>query len=123
MNAMLLQLDTWQVILLISMVLGAFVGLLKLLMGQQLKHIDASFSSQNKRLDAIEQASKDESTQWQRVERELMGLKAELPVAYVRRDDYIRGQSVLEAKLDGLATKIENAQLRGLIRNTPGEPR
>lgn len=120
---MLLQLDTWQVILLISMVLGAFVGLLKLLMGQQLKHIDASFSSQNKRLDAIEQASKDESTQWQRVERELMGLKAELPVAYVRRDDYIRGQSVLEAKLDGLATKIENAQLRCLIRNTPGEPR
>ena len=47
-----------------------------------------------------------------------MGLKAELPVAYVRRDDYIRGQSVLEAKLDGLATKIENAQLRGLIRNS-----
>jgi len=120
---MLLQLDTWQVILLISMLLGAFVGLLKLLMAQQLKHIDASFTSQNKRLDAIEQASKDESTQWQRVERELMGLKAELPVAYVRRDDYIRGQSVLEAKLDGLATKIENAQLRGLIRNTPGEPR
>jgi len=114
-------LDTWQIIMLISMVLGAFVGLLKLLMAQQLTHIDASFTSQNKRLDAIDQASKDVSTQWQRVERELMGLKAELPVAYVRRDDYIRGQSVLEAKLDGLATKIENAQLRGLIRTTTGE--
>ena len=121
MNDMNIDLDTWQIIMLISMVLGAFVGLLKLLMAQQLTHIDASFTSQNKRLDAIEQASKDESTQWQRVERELMGLKAELPVAYVRRDDYIRGQSVLEAKLDGLATKIENAQLRGLIRTTTGE--
>lgn len=120
---MTLSLDLWQVILLISIVLGAFVGLLKVLMSQQLTHIDASFLSQNKRLDAIEQASKNESAQWQRVERELMGLKAELPVAYVRRDDYIRGQSVLEAKLDGLATKIENAQLRGLIRPQTGEPK
>lgn len=117
---MTIQLDTWQVILLISMLLGAFVGLLKLLLAQQLRHIDASFTSQNKRLDGIDQANKDESLQWQRLERELMRLQADLPVAYVRRDDYIRGQSVLEAKLDGLATKIENAQLRGLIRN-PGE--
>lgn len=120
---MTLQLDLWQVILLIAMVLGAFVGLLKLLMAQQLTHIDASFTSQNKRLDAIEQSGKNESAQWQRVERELMRLQADLPVAYVRRDDYIRGQSVIEAKLDGLATKVENAQLRGLIHNTPGEPR
>lgn len=117
---MTFQLDTWQAIMLSAMLLGAFIGLLKLLMAQQVKHIDASFQAQNQRLSAIEQASKDESAQWQRVERELMGLKAELPVAYVRRDDYIRGQSVLEAKLDGLATKIENAQLRGLIRN-PGD--
>lgn len=117
---MTLSLDTWQAILLISMLLGAFVGLLKLLLAQQLTHIDASFSSQNRRLDNIEKASKDEGAQWQRVERELMKMQADLPVAYVRRDDYIRGQSVLEAKLDGLATKIENAQLRGLIRN-PGD--
>lgn len=115
---MTFSIDLWQTILLISMVLGAFIGLLKLLMAQQVKHIDAAFDAQNKRLDSIEQAGKDESAQWQRVERELMGLKAELPVAYVRRDDYIRGQSTLEAKLDGLAVKIENAQLRGLIRNT-----
>jgi hypothetical protein len=115
---MTFQLDTWQTITLAAMLLGAFVGLLKLLMAQQVRHIDNSFDAQNKRLDGIEQSSRDESAQWQRVERELMGLKAELPVAYVRRDDYIRGQSVLEAKLDGLATKIENAQLRGLIRNS-----
>ncbi len=117
---MTFSLDLWQTILLISMVLGAFVGVLKLLLGQQMRHIDAAFESQNLRLSSIEQASKDEGNQWQRVERELMRLQADLPVAYVRRDDYIRGQSVLEAKLDGLATKIENAQLRGLIRN-PGD--
>ncbi|HBO0115257.1 TPA: hypothetical protein L4A45_006184, partial [Pseudomonas aeruginosa] len=46
---------------------------------------------------------------------ELMSLKAELPFQYVLRDDYIRGQSVIEMKLDSLATKLENAQLRGLV--------
>ncbi|MDF5991266.1 hypothetical protein P4119_17475 [Pseudomonas aeruginosa] len=44
-----------------------------------------------------------------------MSLKAELPIQYVRREDYIRGQSVIEAKLDGLAVKLENAQLRSLM--------
>ena len=33
---------------------------------------------------------------------------------YVRREDYIRGQSVIESKLDGLALKIENVQLRAV---------
>ncbi|MDO2285968.1 hypothetical protein Q2443_26095, partial [Escherichia coli] len=66
-------------------------------------------------LDAIEQAAREETNQWQRVERELMSLKAELPFQYVLRDDYIRGQSVIEMKLDSLATKLENAHLRGLV--------
>lgn len=68
----------------------------------------------NKRLDTIESLHQQDVNQWQRVERELLTLKADLPLAYVRREDYIRGQSILEAKLDGLGGKIENAQLRAL---------
>lgn len=48
------------------------------------------------------------------MERELLRFQAEMPLQYVRREDYIRGQSVIEAKLDGLGTKLENAQLRSL---------
>ena len=66
----------------------------------------------NTRLDVLDTAVKVDAGQWQRVERELLHLKAEIPLHYVRREDYIRGQSVLEAKLDGLGTKLENAQLR-----------
>ena len=62
----------------------------------------------------LDSAVKTDAGQWQRVERELLNLKAELPLHYVRREDYIRGQSVIEAKLDGLGTKLENAQLRAL---------
>ena len=49
------------------------------------------------------------------LERDLMELRAELPERYLRREDYIRGQSIIEAKLDGLAMKIENAQMRVLL--------
>lgn len=115
---MTLQIELPQLIAIAVALLGAFAGLLKLLLGQQVRHIDASFQAQNVRLDQIEATNRAEAGNWQRIERELMGLKAELPLSYVRRDDYIRGQSVLEAKLDGLATKIENAQLRGLMPTT-----
>ena len=66
----------------------------------------------NLRLDVLDSAAKSDANQWQRVERELLNLKADLPLHYVRREDYIRGQSVIEAKLDGLGTKLENAHLR-----------
>lgn len=112
---MTVQLELWHLITLLVMFLGFCFAAGKLLISQFERHIDARFSAQAERLGEIENANRDESAHWQRVERELMGLKADLPLSYVRRDDYIRGQSVLEAKLDGLATKIENAQLRGLF--------
>ena len=74
----------------------------------------AHYLQLNTRLDVLDSAAKADAGQWLRVERELLNMKAELPVHYVRREDYIRGQSVIEAKLDGLGTKLENAQLRAL---------
>ena len=67
-----------------------------------------------RRLDGIEALHRADAAQWQRVERELLALKADLPLHYVRREDYIRGQSVIEAKLDGLGTKLEMSHLRSI---------
>ena len=39
-----------------------------------------------------------------------MRFKADLPLNYVRREDYIRGQTVIEAKLDALYNKLEVVQ-------------
>ncbi|MGE4296950.1 MAG: hypothetical protein AB7E47_02880 [Desulfovibrionaceae bacterium] len=41
-------------------------------------------------------------------EREILKLKAALPLDYVRREDWIRNQTIIEAKLDALAAKLEN---------------
>ena len=46
------------------------------------------------------------------IEREFLRFQAELPLQYVRREDYVRNQTVIEAKLDAVASKIENLQLK-----------
>ena len=124
---MTLQVDfLWFVGMLLAF-FGACATAGKLLLGQTQKHLDEKFEAQEKartenhaalsgRLDSIESTSKEEANQWQRIERDFLRFQADLPVHYVRREDYIRGQSVIEAKLDGLATRLENVQLRSIIQ-------
>jgi hypothetical protein len=51
---------------------------------------------------------------FQELEREFLKFRAALPIEYVRREDYVRNQTVIEAKIDGVALKIENLQLKGI---------
>lgn len=124
---MTLQIDFWQLLGLLLAFFSACAAAGKFMLLQSQRHIDQRTSLQDRmlatnhaqvsqRLDGIEACSREEASQWQRVERELMSLKADLPLQYVRREDYIRGQSVIEAKLDGLAVKLENAQLRSAMK-------
>lgn len=130
---MKIEFEIWHLITLLVMFMGSVAGAGKLLMAQLQRHLDDRFESHDEarkenhrqlswRLDGIETTNKEEASQGQRVERELMSLKAEMPLNYVRREDYIRGQSVIEAKLDGLATKLENAQLRMTIKGVTHDP-
>lgn len=122
---MTIEINLANLIFILIATLSAFWALVKIIAIQSQKHLDARFAVQEasrhenqiqitKRLDSIETVNREEATQWQRVERDLLRLQAEMPLHYVRREDYIRGQSVIEAKLDGLGTKLENAQLRAL---------
>ena len=43
---------------------------------------------------------------FQRNERELLELRAELPLQYVRREDWIRFGNVLEAKMDAMRAEL-----------------
>lgn len=73
-------------------------------------------ASVEKRIDDRFSVLAADSRAWRTVERELMELRAELPNQYVRREDYIRGQSVVEAKLDAVAAKLEVVQMQGARR-------
>ncbi|MEO1902622.1 MAG: hypothetical protein ABGX87_12770 [Alcanivorax sp.] len=83
------------------------------------EHLDTKFENLGKELTRLNDAKDRNAGQIAKVERDLLELKADLPEKYVRREDHIRGQSLIESKLDGLAMKLENLQLREAKRDRP----
>mgnify|MGYP003622485238 FL=1 len=129
---MQVTLDLWHVISLAVSFFGASAAAGKLLLSQTQKHLDHRFNTQeaaraanhdqvSRRLDSIEAAARGGMGNWQRIERALLKFQAAMPLHYVRRADHIRVQSILEAKMDGLATKIDNAQLRASLSLKQGD--
>jgi len=55
-----------------------------------------------KTLSTLEEADKKNATQIEKVEEKLNDLKADLPLIYVTREDYIRIMNRVEDKLDQL---------------------
>lgn len=72
--------------------------------------LDRYFAALESRFRALEESLKAKTEEWQRTERALLELKADLPVQYVRKEDAIRGEVVIHAKLDALNGKLD--QLR-----------
>ena len=72
----------------------------------------ASSEHWDQRFSGLEVAAKE----WVRIKREWLEWKADLPMTYVMRDDYVRNQTVIEAKLDSVALRIENLQLKGIVK-------
>ncbi|WP_265535391.1 hypothetical protein [Pseudomonas saponiphila] len=104
-----IELPLWQMIGITATVLAMFAGLVKLLLAQMESRLEQRFAMMDKRFEGV---SKD-SERLRDVELRLERLKGEMPLHYVQREDYVRNQTVLEAKLDALALKLENVQLKG----------
>lgn len=106
----MIEVATWQVItffigLLISMI-GTVIGIAKMVLAQYEKR-------QDERFNVLMECVKTENEAVARVERDLLIFKEAVANAYVRREDYVRGQSVLESKMDALYSKIEMLQIKG----------
>lgn len=116
-------LQFWQLITLLLAFFGAVAGGAKILLSQIDKRLDAKFTAQEearKTGDAniremlkqhINEEAKN-SAQLLNLERQFLNWKGDLPLQYVRREDFIRNQTIIESKLDGLALRLENAQLK-----------
>lgn len=98
---MSVQLELWHLILLLLAFFGLVGGFGKVLLDQFEKRLDERFAG-----------LEDGHTKALDVERQLLMLRAELPLGYVRREDYIRNQTVIEAKIDAVALHIQNLQLK-----------
>lgn len=112
MNA-IFQMDLWQLLTL----LGGFVVVIgtagKMLLQQIDKRLEARFSSMAEANAKIEADTRENTAAMRNLERDFLKLRGDLPLEYVRREDFIRNQSVIEAKLDAVALHIQNLQLKG----------
>lgn len=80
-------------------VLSALAALGRWLLNQFQRRIDDRFA-----------LLAEDARAWRKAERNLMDLRVHVTENYVMRDDYTRNQSVVEAKLDALAAKLEALQ-------------
>ena len=121
---MTVQIEFWQLITLLLAFLSFLFAAGRLLLSQIDRRLDDRF-------EAIEKAREDGQASWRQtftqhlneerretelmrnIEREFLRFQADLPLQYVRREDYVRGQSVIEAKLDALYNKLEVVQMKG----------
>lgn len=101
----------------IGVIAAGFWALSLLVVKQFEKRLDERFQAQEA---ARKEGRRQLDERWLKLEgdharheREFLELKADLPIHYVRREDYVRNQSIIEAKLDGLALRIENTILKG----------
>lgn len=74
---------------------------------------DAREKALDEKFRALESSIRQEGEGWRTVERELLQLKADLPIQYMRREDAIRQEVVIHAKLDALAAKIDALRIGG----------
>lgn len=98
-------------------IIGGYWGLAKLLISQTIKQLDARFSQQDAARNKAQEHWELRFTQIEALarsnERDLLTMRGDLPNLYVRREDYIRGQTVIESKLDALYSKLEVVQIQG----------
>lgn len=73
--------------------------------------IAARFKSLDESVGGIRNSQAREQETTQRLERELLQFKAELPRDYVRREDFIRAVGTIETKIDNMALRVERAVL------------
>ena len=90
-----INIEFWQLVGFLLSFLGVCWGFGKMLLSQFQAQQDERQKQQERLQGKVET-----------MEKQLGEFNASLPMTYVLRDDYIRNQSILEAKLDNVAEKL-----------------
>jgi hypothetical protein len=91
----------WQLFSILAGLIAAWglfiLGVMRAMLSRYMREIDA-------KLAAFGQIEKD----YQRIERQVLEMKADMPLCYVRREDFIREEVTINTKLDRLRDLIED---------------
>jgi uncharacterized membrane protein YwzB len=84
----------------VGLIVNLLIALLAWFALRSVKAIDDKFDSLSKKAD-------NTNAELHRIDRDLLTLKAELPNQYQRREDAIRQETILNAKVDKIYELIE----------------
>lgn len=118
------ELEFWQLVTLLLAFFGAVAAGGKILFSQFEHRLGDRFASQESALANSNRSINELLTRhveeqgkvidkMNELERDMLKWRAELPLLYVRREDFIRNQTVIEAKLDAISQRVQNIQLTG----------
>jgi hypothetical protein len=113
---MQIQIDFWQLLLALAALIGSFASVVWAFGATLVRQFEIRL---DERFAAIDEARKNtggllqnQLNQIQDMERSILQFKADMPIHYVRRDDYIRGQTVIESKIDAVMSRLEMVQIQ-----------
>jgi hypothetical protein len=102
-----IELTIFNLAALASAFVGVLWALVKIIAIQQEKALESRFKTLGESLDGVRGSIAREQETTQRLERELLQFKAELP------RDFIRAVGTIETKIDNMALRMERAVLSG----------
>lgn len=97
--------------------IASYWALLKLAGAQFEKRLDEKFAAQERAREegrrAWDERAKRIETKQDQLDQDVRRILIELPRDYVTRTEYLRRETLIEAKIDQLSLRIENWMLRG----------
>ena len=110
-----IHLQAWHIISMVLTVIGLVAASSRWGRDREAKALAGRCAALERLIDtrfaSLDASRANDAEHRHKLERELLQMKADMPLHYVRREDYMRGQSVIEAKLDALASKLETVQM------------
>ena len=94
------------------MAAGGAGAVIKFTLIQFERRLETRFTGIEKILGSYKEQSDSHAEETRRLDRDITQLKLDLANNYVRREDWIRLSTTLEAKLDALASRIETIRLQ-----------
>ncbi len=110
---MTVSIDLWQLVVGLLSAVTALIGGFWVIGERMFSRFEGHVQEQ---LGTMKESIDQENAARVQLEKDVLLLKADLPLAYVRREDYIRNQTVIESKLDSIASKLEVLQIQGAKR-------
>lgn len=97
---MTLSLEPYHIFMIGATFIGAFFGLGKALLKQMVQNLDTRLGVLNGIKDDVHNTAEHVN----RLERDFLKMKADMPIHYVRREDFAKQ----EAQIDSLSKKIDH---------------